>query len=81
MLTRANPLGMEHIVAMDFSPLALGMGHIVLMGFSQDPSTIFPQRQENNCPEIPSCLAMTVVIGYSYPQPVFARNEAIQSKG
>ena len=96
MLTRANPVGMEHIVAMDFSPLAVGMGHIVamdfsplavgmghivLMGLSPDPSTMSPQRQENNYPEIASCLAMTVLIGFSYPQPVFARHEAIQSKG
>ena len=69
MLTRANPVGMGHIVAMDFSPLAVGMGHIVTMGLSPDPSTISPQRQENNCPEIVSCLAMTVLIGYSNPQP------------
>jgi hypothetical protein len=34
MLTRANPVGMEHIVAMDFSPLAVGMEHIVAMDFS-----------------------------------------------
>jgi hypothetical protein len=54
MLTRANPLGMGHIAPMDFSP---------------DLSTISPQRQENNYPEIASCLAMTVVIGYSNPQP------------
>ena len=97
MLTRANPVGMGHIVAMDFSPLevgmehiiamdfsqlavgmghivamdfspfAVGMGHIVTIGLSPDPSTISPQRQENNCPEIVSCLAMTVLIGYSYP--------------
>ena len=77
MLTRANPVGMGHIVAMDFSPLAVGMGHIMPMDFSPDLSNISPQRQENNYPEIPSCLAMTVLIGYSYPQPVFARNEAI----
>ena len=34
MLTRANPVGMGHIVAMDFSPLAVGMEQIVAMDFS-----------------------------------------------
>ena len=34
MLTWASPVGMGHIVAMDFSPLAVGMGHIVAMDFS-----------------------------------------------
>jgi hypothetical protein len=53
MLTRMNPVGMEHIAPMDFSP---------------DLSTKSPQRQENNCPKIASCLAMTVVMGNSYPQ-------------
>ena len=84
MLTRANPVGMgdivamdfsplavgmEHIIVMDFSPLAVGMGHIAPMDFSPDPSNISPQKQENNYPEIVSCLAMTVLIGYSYPRP------------
>ena len=81
MLTRANPEGMGLIVAMDFSPLAVGMGHIMPMGFSPDPSTMSPQRQENNYPEIASCRTMTVLISISYPQPVFARHEAIQRKG
>jgi hypothetical protein len=30
---RESPIGMEHIVAMDFSPLAVGIGYIVAMSF------------------------------------------------